>query len=62
MQSSLMAVLQSTACVSSKACKWAAGEGSDALLAKAKKASGSCTCAELIRVCRVHLLLRHVVR
>lgn len=38
MQSSLLAVLQSTACVSSKACKWAAGEGSDALLAKAKKA------------------------
>ncbi|KAI7838050.1 hypothetical protein COHA_008133 [Chlorella ohadii] len=40
-QSSLLAVLQSTACVSSKACKWAAGEGSDALLAKAKKSADS---------------------
>ncbi|PRW20961.1 OS-9 isoform X3 isoform B [Chlorella sorokiniana] len=40
-QSSLLAVLQSTACVASKACKWAAGEGSDALLAKAKKNADS---------------------
>lgn len=39
-QSSLLTVLQSTACVASKACKWAAGEGSDALLAKAKKVRG----------------------